>query len=214
MQLMQRNTEANEQILLDCPGRAVPPATSLHAYLPFCDDEMCNYRPDCRIYVLYCAEVLAGVLPVAVYVHALQACIGKSTESKLHRLRVGSLQAMCVLQWGCCLSNHPYGPAKLRPHVMLGSDITYDSAQFLPLLQTIAAYAVVNHDLQVALLLFLSSSSTCLHHMLDHKSKGTCACLLSYILSTSAVPWHGAAYAVCIAHPSLLRHYVICVRKA
>ncbi|DBA70351.1 TPA: hypothetical protein ACH3X2_011772 [Trebouxia sp. C0005] len=82
MQLMQINTQANKQMLLDCPG---------------------------------------------------------------------SLQAMCVLQWGCCLSNYPYGPAKLQPDLILGSDITYDPAQFLPLLQTIAAYAVIKHDVQVIL---------------------------------------------------------------
>ena len=137
------------------------------------------------------------LLPVVVYIHALQACISKPTESNLHRLRAGSLQALCVLQWGCSLSDHPYGPAKLQPDLILGSDITYDSAQFLPLLQTIAAYAVVKHNVQVALLLFLSSSSMCLHHMPSQK---TVECLLSCISSTAAA--------------AMARHCICCINSA
>ena len=153
--------------------------------------------------------VSTELLPVAVYIHALQICIGKPTESNLHRLRAGSIQALGVLQWGCCLSDHPYGPAKLQPDVILGSDITYDSAQFLPLLQTIAAYTVVNPDVQVALLLFLSSFSTCLHHMPDHKSKGSFACLL---LCTSST----ACFLLCtssIAAAAMAWHCICCMNS-
>ncbi len=88
MQLMQINTKANEQILLDCPGTTVLPTNFLQAYLlTFCDDEICSYRPDCRIYVLCPAKALAAeLLPVAVYNHALQICIGMLTETNLHRV--------------------------------------------------------------------------------------------------------------------------------
>ncbi len=37
----------------------------------------------------------------------------------------------------------------MQPDLILGSDITYDEDQFMPLLQTIAAYATVDNDLQV-----------------------------------------------------------------
>ena len=88
MQLMQINTEANEQILLDCPGTTVLPVTFLCAcHPPFCDCDKCSYRPDCRVYVLSPAKALAAeLLPVAVYNHALQICIGMLTETNLHRV--------------------------------------------------------------------------------------------------------------------------------
>lgn len=59
----------------------------------------------------------------------------------------------CVLQWGESLQDHTFGPKRLHPDFIFGSDITYDENQFLPLLQTIAAYAKHNSALQVQLLL-------------------------------------------------------------
>ena len=76
-------------------------------------------------------------------------CTSKRTEATLYRLHAGSVQGQCVLPWGCCLSDHPFGPAKLQPDLILGSDITYDPDQFLPLLQTITAYAIAAQNLKV-----------------------------------------------------------------
>ncbi len=66
MQLMQINTEANEKILLDCPGTTVLPVTFPHAYLlPFSGCQTRSYRPDSCIYVLCHAKALAVVNTIA-----------------------------------------------------------------------------------------------------------------------------------------------------
>lgn len=53
------------------------------------------------------------------------------------------------LLWGTDLTTHPCGPAQLNPGLIVGSDITYDEAQFQPLLQTITAFLAHDESVKV-----------------------------------------------------------------
>ena len=76
----------------------------------------------------------------------------------------GCILAQSELLWGTDLSSHPCGPAQLQPDMIIGSDITYDEAQFQPLLQTISAYLDHCSDVKVCLLcMALSLQHCCIH---------------------------------------------------
>ena len=73
------------------------------------------------------------------------------SDSQPCRRCSGCILTQSELLWGSDLSSHPCGPAQLEPDLIIGSDITYDEAQFQPLLHTISAYLDHNSNVKVCL---------------------------------------------------------------